>query len=853
MISKLNPLPKIPFVDGVPSDTTQTPINWIVNGETLDGAKTKVTNEGSLNRCGVLVQKNAAQLETNTITQTSKINEVIDQVNLISENLAAISDDSVIEKLDQVVEDVAVLKVDMTAVQGTVASQTLKIQDLDKEIGTWDASTDPKHRTIRKDIIFLKGEMGSYPGFNENGDVDPTSTGSGMKYKIMTNAQAISIHEGRITRLEDDWANSDVGHLTDEVTDLRNEMGPKHLATFESVYVRLNKIGTDITGINTELSSINQYIGRTGTGGSGSISARMTTAESNISVLQTQINDSSTGVLPRVISLENAVGNSQVPGSIRYDISVIKRDINDINMIVGESSDDGLRGEMAQVMTDIGTDSQPTSIKGRLLTVENTQRDDHQKLLDLESIVGNTSGGLVAANIAMGKAVYGDATSSDPFLKDGIQKAARDSKTAIGVNTAGSETGIYKLISDLTARVVALESGTGGELEQRVANLETDKASHQDVANALIPYITETEADIKYEAKKIPLSFTQNLAGRTDYLEGDDISLMVSVTGGKLPYVYQWKKDGNDIGTNVPNILISNITSTDSGVYKVVVTDAENTVITSDEIDATVYPVPQFDTNLSDKSVVEGGTLTLSVTFSGGKSPYTYEWFKDGSIISGETSATFTKSSITSADAGEYYVSVSDAMNNTEDSVKATVTVVAPLSFTEDLPAIKNAVVGDNFLLGPVEVTGGVPPLKYDWYKDGVHSGISDQTISISFTDAQVNQSGERHVIVTDAQGNTLESTHCVVTITDPTLRFTTDLEATKEYATGANMDLQVVVAGGTTPYTYKWYKDTVEIPGETAATLATTVEAGVYKVEVTDSATSPATITSADCTVTVV
>lgn len=459
MISKLNPLPKIPFVDGVPSDTTQTPINWIINGETLDGAKTKVTNEGSLNRCGVLVQKNAVQLETNTITQTAKINEVIDQVNLISENLAAISDESVIDKLDQVVADVEVLKVDMTAVQGSTASNTLKIQDLDKEIGTWDASTDPKHRTIRKDIIFLKGEMGAYPGFNENGDVDPTSTGSGMKYKIMTNAQAISIHEGRITRLEDDWANSDVGHLTDEVTDLRNEMGPKHLATFESVYVRLNTIGTEITGINSELTSINQYIGRTGTGGTGSISARMTTAESNIAILQTQMNDSATGVLPRVISLENAVGNSQIPGSIRYDISAIKRDIGDINMIVGESSDDGLRGEMAQVMADIGTDSQPTSIKGRLLNVENTQRDDHQKLIDVESVVGNTSSGLVAANIAMGKAVYGDATSSDPFLKDGIQKTARDSKAAIGVNTTGSETGIYKLISDLTARVAALESG----------------------------------------------------------------------------------------------------------------------------------------------------------------------------------------------------------------------------------------------------------------------------------------------------------------------------------------------------------------------------------------------------------
>ena len=39
IIDKLNPLPKIPFVDGVPDDaTTQTKIIWIKNGETLDGS-----------------------------------------------------------------------------------------------------------------------------------------------------------------------------------------------------------------------------------------------------------------------------------------------------------------------------------------------------------------------------------------------------------------------------------------------------------------------------------------------------------------------------------------------------------------------------------------------------------------------------------------------------------------------------------------------------------------------------------------------------------------------------------------------------------------------------------------------
>ena len=98
---------------------------------------------------------------------------------------------------------------------------------------------------------------------------------------------------------------------------------------------------------------------------------------------------------------------------------------------------------------------------------------------------------------------------------------------------------------------------------------------------------------------------------------------------------------------------------------------------------------------------------------------------------------------------------------------------------------------------------------------------------------------------------STNDSATATVTVTTrPALAFTTDLPGTKSYTTGDNMDLAVVVTGGKTPYTYKWFKDTVEVTGETGASLATVAEAGVYKVEVTDALSTK--ITSAECTVTV-
>ena len=94
--------------------------------------------------------------------------------------------------------------------------------------------------------------------------------------------------------------------------------------------------------------------------------------------------------------------------------------------------------------------------------------------------------------------------------------------------------------------------------------------------------------------------------------------------------------------------------------------------------------------------------------------------------------------------------------------------IVAPpavaLAFTTDLPANKTAAVGDNFML-EVEVSGGTAPYKFDWYKNGAHTGLSTSTRAISFNNALPSESGHRQVIVTDAIGATIVSTVCDVEI----------------------------------------------------------------------------------------
>lgn len=581
IIDKLNPLPKIPFVDGVPDDaTTQTKILWIKNGETLDGSPDKVSNTGSLNRTGVNIQQNAVQLEQNTITHNNKINEVIDQVNLITENIDAIGDESVIKKVNQLDQDVQALTLSNTQTQNKVAQLTLSVNAQNDEIGEYDPEKDPKHRTIRNDIIYIKKEVGSYPGFNVDGDVDPSSTGTGLKYRVLSNQRAISMQETRITKLEDDWALSEVGQLTEEVKELRAEMGDSGLATTRSIYARIKILEDGSVVMQNELDAINSYIGRT-SGSTSSINDRVNSLENSVSSLATQINDPVTGITAQIATINGQIGNVSTQGSIRYDIAENKRRLMDMEMILGESGDEGLQGQVAILTGDIGEDSDPTSIKGRLSVVEGELRTNTSALWELQGVVGNSSSGLVATSQQVNKEIYGDGVSSDPVTRAGLKTTTRNLFTQVGDNAEGNETGIYALIADLNKRVEDLEA-------LNIAQALADRVTIEDLNAKLALYIKEADADLRYESKNPPLSFGTNLTGDTEYTTGDPLSLSVTMNGGVSPLSYQWTKNGVNVGTNSNTFTIDSLQPSDSGTYKVTVTDASHKVIVSDELAITV-------------------------------------------------------------------------------------------------------------------------------------------------------------------------------------------------------------------------------------------------------------------------
>lgn len=68
-----------------------------------------------------------------------------------------------------------------------------------------------------------------------------------------------------------------------------------------------------------------------------------------------------------------------------------------------------------------------------------------------------------------------------------------------------------------------------------------------------------------------------------------------------------------------------------------------------------------FTTNLAaTKAVTAGQALSLTVAVSGGSSPYTYVWKKNGVVVSGQSGPTFNKTGAAASDSGTYTCEVTD-------------------------------------------------------------------------------------------------------------------------------------------------------------------------------------------------
>lgn len=264
-------------------------------------------------------------------------------------------------------------------------------------------------------------------------------------------------------------------------------------------------------------------------------------------------------------------------------------------------------------------------------------------------------------------------------------------------------------------------------------------------------------------------------------------AIYISVSGGILPYTYQW----SNLATT------QDVTGLSGGNYTVTVTDNNNCSVSQ------LFNVPQ-SSSLSDSiEVVDAtcGQINGSATIYpiGGTLPYTYLW------STGSTSPT-----IFGLGSGVYTVTVTDFNGCTLIENIAVGDVGGPVI---NLDSLKNVSCngGSNGAVF-ISVTSGVSPYIYAWSNSALTqdiSGLVAGTYSVTVTDQSNCQQFATYVVT---EPDVLNDSANVVSST----------------CGAANGSITVYPFGGSAPYTYLWNT------GSTSQIL-NGVASGTYTVTITD------------------
>ena len=332
------------------------------------------------------------------------------------------------------------------------------------------------------------------------------------------------------------------------------------------------------------------------------------------------------------------------------------------------------------------------------------------------------------------------------------------------------------------------------------------------------------------------------------------------VAAGTAPLTYQWLKgDATVTGGTAASLTLTNLTSADAAEYRVRVTNTAGSVNSSTaRLTVNAAPVagaPTITTQPTAVTATVGGNATFSVV-AAGTAPLAYQWLKGDNTLPAGTAASLALTNLTSGDAGEYRVRVTNAAGSiTSSSANLTVNAApvagAPTITTQ--PAAVTATVGGNATFSVV--AAGTAPLAYQWLK-GDTTLPAGTAASLALTNLTTGDAGAYRVRVTNAAGSVTSSSANLTVNAAPaagTKPAITTQPVSKSVAAGTGHTFSVT-ATGSAPLTYAWYKEGRLVASGANADLVfaavTSSDGGTYRVVVSNSAGS-AVSESASLTVT--
>ena len=313
---------------------------------------------------------------------------------------------------------------------------------------------------------------------------------------------------------------------------------------------------------------------------------------------------------------------------------------------------------------------------------------------------------------------------------------------------------------------------------------------------------------------------------------GMSVTFTASVSGGASPYSYQWYLNNSAVSGATSSTWTTTTLPTGSPTVYVKVKDSNSYVVQSNVITETVHPDTTVSIISSVSVIDEGMQANFTATATGGSGTYTaYQWYLNGSAVSGATNSTWTTTTLPTG-SPTVYVTVTDSDSYIAQSNTISVTVNPPLEVSIS-SSVNPSDYGEAVTFSSV-VTGGTPPYYYQWSAMGVNvSGATGPTWTTSTL--PVGQDPIR-LWVTDSAGDPAPGWPSAAI---PRIVLAGDYVSGKgNYIPnttyiGDNFNVSIAQIGASSHegmsygswlanYSFQWYKNSIEIPGATKPYLST-------------------------------
>lgn len=343
-------------------------------------------------------------------------------------------------------------------------------------------------------------------------------------------------------------------------------------------------------------------------------------------------------------------------------------------------------------------------------------------------------------------------------------------KTNVSCNGGSNGTIMVNATGGITPYQYSIDSGATFYSSNAFTNLvaNTYKVIVKDTNNC----ITNFTASIVTQPTVLSFTATNTNVSCNG---GNNGSITVTATGGTTPYQYS-KNNGS---TFQSSNTFSNLAF---GTFDVLVKDANNCVTSSQTISITQPTAVSFTTTSSNVICNGGNTGSITVSPSGGISPYQYSKNNGSTFQSLNTFSNLI--------AATYPIVVKDTNNCLTTLQNVIITQPNAISFS----ATTTGVSCNGNSNGSISITGtgGTSPLQYSinggttFQSANIFSGLTASTYSVIVKDTNNCLSGSQNII-----------------ISQPNLLSFTATPTNVSCNGGSNGIITVSGAGGTTPYQF--------------------------------------------------